>query len=139
MRGSFDEGPGAHPMESISIEVVHHHLKPDTVTLRIVGFLYAHTLDHLEKTLQSVLSADRKKLVFDLSETNYISSGGWAMIIAFLHRIRGDGGGLALTGMKPEVYDSYELLEFDKVLKSFPTVEAALKDDFASPTGKAQK
>ncbi len=138
IQGLLPKAFEVYPVDSISIVVVHHHQKPDTATLRIQGFLYANTLDQLEKTLQSVLSADRKKLVLDLSETNYISSGGWVLILTSFRRIQADGGGLVLTGMKAEVYDSFELLEFDKILKSYPNVETALKEGFAGTTTQAK-
>lgn len=126
-------------MESISIDVIPHHLNSDTATLRLKGFIYANTLAHLDKTTQSVLDSDRKKLVFDLSEATYVSSGGWALISTLFRRIQGAGGGLVLAGMKPEVYDSFELLEYDKVLRSFPNVDSALKEGFGNATGQVTK
>jgi len=125
-------------MEAISIEVIHHRLPNDSVSLRIKGFLYANTLVEVEKQFQFILSDMKKKLVLDLSETNYISSGGWGLIITFFKRIQESGGSLVLAGMKPEVYDAFELLEYDKVLRSFPSVESALKTGFIDTATQAK-
>ena len=125
-------------MESISIEVHHHHFPPDSATIRIKGFLYANTLVDFDRKFLSALSAMKKKLVLDLSEANYISSGGWALIVTSFKRIQDVGGTLVLAGMKPEVYDAFELLEYDKVLRSFPTEESALKTAFSNTATQAK-
>src|SRR5207249_2274054 len=106
-------------MENISIEIAQPLLHPEVATLRIKGFLYANTLPHFEKTLRSVLDSQKKKLIFDLTDTSYISSGGWSMLLVSHHRVKELGGDILLTGMKPEVHDAFELLEYDKVLKLF--------------------
>ena len=119
-------------MENISIEIAHHLLHPEVATLRLKGFLYANTLPEFDKTLRTVIDAAKKKLIFDLSETTYISSGGWSMFLVSLRRMKELGGDLILAGMTPEVHDAFELLEYDKVFKLFPSVDAALKQGFTS-------
>lgn len=125
-------------METISIDINHPHLYPDSTTVHIKGFLYANTLPQLDKTFQTVVSSVKKKMVLDLSETTYISSGGWGLIITFFKRAQDAGGNLVLAAMKPEVYDAFELLEYDKVIRSFPTVDSALKEGFSSPASQAK-
>jgi anti-anti-sigma factor len=117
-------------MENISIEIAHHLLHPEVATLRIKGFLYANTLPEFDKTLRSVLDSSKKKLIFDLSETTYISSGGWSMFLVSFQRVKELGGDILLVGMKPEVRDAFELLEYDKILRCFPSAETALKEGF---------
>jgi anti-anti-sigma factor len=119
-------------MENISIDIAHHLLHPEVATLRIKGFLYANTLPEFDKTLRSVISVAKKKLIFDLSDTTYVSSGGWSMFLISLQRVKELGGDILLAGMKPEVHDAFELLEYDKVFKQFPSVDEALKEGFAS-------
>lgn len=125
-------------MESISIDVSHHQLHPDSATVRIKGFLYANTLPQMEKTFQTVIASMKKKLVLDLSETTYVSSGGWGLIMTFFKRVQDAGGAVVLAAMKPEVYDAFELLEYDKVLRSFPTVDSALKEGFSGAASQAK-
>jgi anti-anti-sigma factor len=118
-------------MENITIEAVHPLLYPDVVTLRIKGFIYADTLVQMDQAIQSVLSSPQKKLIFDLAETNYISSGGWAFLITAFQRFRDQGGDLVLAGMKSEVHDAFELLEYHKVIRLFANSEDALKQAFS--------
>ncbi len=47
-----------------------------------------------------------------------------------LKRIRTQKGNLFLVGMNPEVAEVFELLEFDSILKAFPTVEQAVQKGF---------
>lgn len=117
-------------METISIDISHHPVYPDVATLRIKGFVYANTLSQLEKTLELVISNHKKNLIFDLSETHYVSSGGWSIFLMNVQKLRNEGGDILLAGMKPEVYDAFELLEFHKFMKLFSTADAALKDGY---------
>jgi anti-anti-sigma factor len=113
-------------MENITINVDHPLLRPDSVILRIMGPIQADTLVQIDRALQAVLPAPKKKLIFDLSETGYVSNGGWAFLLTTLHRFREQGADLVLAGMNPEVHDAFELLEYDKVIRLFPTAEDAL-------------
>jgi anti-anti-sigma factor len=121
-------------MQSITIDVSHNLLHPDVATLRINGFIYSNTLVQIDKTLQTVMTDRKKNLIFDLTETNYISSGGWGLLITAYQRFRDVGGDLVLAGMKPEVHDAFELLEYNKVIRLFSNVETALKQAFTRPS-----
>ncbi len=120
-------------MDSFTIDVTNHLLQPDVATLRPKGFIYANTLVQIDKTLQSVIETKKTKLIVDLAETSYISSGGWGMLITSYQRLRELGGDMVLAGMKPEVHDAFELLEYNKVMRLFQNAEAALKQAFRSP------
>jgi len=125
-------------MQSISVNIAYLPLHPDTAILHLKGFLYANTLVQAEKAVQSVLGAKKKKLVVDLSEADYISSGGWGLLLTVCRSFRDEGGDLVLAGLKPEVNDAFELLEYNKVMKSFPASETALKQGFIHPTAPAK-
>ena len=117
-------------MENITIDVVHHLLLPDIVTLRIKGSIQADTLVQIDLAVQTVPSSPKKKLIFDLAETSHISNGGWAFLLTTLQRFRDQGGDLVLAGMNPEVHDAFELLEYHKVIRLFANAEDALKEGF---------
>lgn len=70
-------------------------------------------------------------MIFDLTETTYISSGGWAFLITAFQRLRDQGGNLVLADMKPEVHDAFQLLEYNKVFRLFANSEEALKLAFS--------
>lgn len=123
-------------METLSVDITNHLLRPDVVTLRIKGIVYASTLVQLDKAFQTALAGSKKKMIFDLSETNYISSGGWSMLLVCLQRVKEAGGDILLAGMKPEVHDAFELLEYNKVMRLFANAEEALKEGFGTLNSK---
>jgi anti-anti-sigma regulatory factor len=63
-----------------------------------------------------------------MRETNYVSSGGWGAFLSAAKSAREAGGDLLLAGMRAEVFDAFELLEYDKVLRTFTTPEKALDE-----------
>jgi anti-anti-sigma factor len=125
-------------MESITVEIDPHPHHLDVATFRMKGILYASTLSVLEKAFQSLLaSSSRNKIVLDLTETIYVSSGGWGLLMSSLERVKKLGGNLVLARLKPEVLDSLELLGFHQTLRSFAQVEIALQEGLqksASPS-----
>ena len=70
-------------------------------------------------------------LVIDLKEVSYVSSAGWGIFVGEIKRIRSQKGDLFLVSMSPEVAEVFELLEFDSILKFFPTVDQAVQKGFA--------
>ncbi|HTC21763.1 MAG TPA: STAS domain-containing protein [bacterium] len=117
-------------MENITIDVVHHLLQPDIVTLRIRGSIQAETLVQIDQAVQTVPATPPKKLIFDLGETGHISNRGWAFVLSTLQRFRDQGGDLVLAAMNPEVHDAFELLDYHKVIRLFAGAEDALKEGF---------
>ena len=85
----------------------------------------------MEKAVQSSFDSNKKNLVFDLTGTNYVSSGGWSFFLKSLKNAQKLGGEIMLAGMKAEVYDAFELLEYNKVLRLFTTPEKALQEGLA--------
>ena len=90
------------------------------------GLLDTATSVELEKVLQRILKQRRFRLIVDLTAVTYISSAGWGIFLSELRRIRQQGGDLCLVGMRPEVFEVYELLEFRSVLAQYPTVPEAI-------------
>jgi len=115
-------------MDSLSIETLSQPLFPGCAVLRLQGIIYASTLVQVEKAVKNALEDKKKNLVLDLAGTNYVSSGGWSAILSAAKKVRDLGGDLFLSGMKAEVYDAFELLEYDKVIRLFTTPEKAFRE-----------
>jgi len=64
--------------------------------------------------------------VIDLSGVNYISSAGWGIFIGEIKEIRHKGGDIRLSGMSGDVYEVFQLLEFDSILEAFDSADAAI-------------
>lgn len=123
-------------MDSIHINSRAHETSESTV-ITVHGFLDTATSVDLEKELQRVLRTRCFRIIIDLSGVDYISSAGWGIFLSEIRHIRQQGGDLCLVGMKPEVYEVYELLEFRSVLAHYPSVPAAAAAIFAPAAARA--
>jgi len=127
--GELGEIDGAQPemtpvMEFESIDGVGLNIaeSEDGVTsVEVNGHLDSVTSATLEEKLKELITDGRVKFIVDLSDVTYISSGGWGIFTGEVRHLRESGGDVVLVGMSPEVYDVYELLGFNEVLKAFPT------------------
>jgi anti-anti-sigma factor len=90
--------------------------------IRLSGHLDSASSAGLERRLRELIAAGAVKIIVDLAEVSYVSSGGWGIFVGEVRALRERGGDIVLTGMTPEVYDVYELLGFADVLRAFPTV-----------------
>src|ERR1039457_5839841 len=117
-------------VENISVQVTDHPQNKDITLLSVKGHIDTLAAPELEKKLLSALTAKKFKLIVDLNELDYISSAGWGSFITEIKRIRGQKGHLLLAGMKSEVSEVFELLEFDSIMKALPNVETAVKKGF---------
>ena len=126
-------------MDSISVGISQHPPQKGITLLKVKGYMDSTNFSEFEKSLQSVLRAEKFKLVVDLTEVDYISSAGWGVFVSELKMIRRQSGDLLLVGMNPHVAEVFELLEFDSILKSYPDVESAVQEGFKLKISPAKR
>ncbi|HKZ22346.1 MAG TPA: STAS domain-containing protein [candidate division Zixibacteria bacterium] len=114
--------------EELKISVESAGLENEVVKIRVDGVLDTLTSPELEKVMNSLVAQKRYKIIIDLGGVDYISSAGWGIFISHLKEIRENRGDLKLTRMLPQVSEIFELLEFDSILKTYPTLENARFD-----------
>ena len=68
------------------------------------------------------------KIIVDLAGVDYISSAGWGIFISNIREIKAHEGDIKLARMIPSVYEIFELLEFDSILKAYDNIEKAKAD-----------
>ena len=115
-------------MEGIQVSVEKIGPQSDISIIRVGGYIDTTTSSELERALDSLLKAGIVKVIIDLGSVDYISSAGWGIFISEIKGIRERGGDLKLARMIPDVYEVFELLEFNYILKAFDTVEDAVRD-----------
>ena len=86
------------------------------------------TSTELEKVMNSLLEQGKYRIVVDLGGVDYISSAGWGIFISNIREIRQNSGDIKLARMIPNVYEIFELLEFDSILRAFESIEKAKAD-----------
>jgi anti-anti-sigma factor len=109
------------------IDVVSEELEGGIVVLRVTGHLDSSSASELEGMLEGVFEYGYRKIVVDLKNVTYISSGGWGIFTGRVKSLREGEGDVVLVGMSPEVYDIYELLGFQEIIMQFPDVEEAVR------------
>ena len=127
-------------MENISISLSESGRESNVSRVRVDGVVDTLTAGELEEVMSSLLKRDRFKIVIDLAGVDYISSAGWGIFISHIRDVRANGGDIRLANMIPDVYEIFELLEFDNVLQAHESVDEAV-DSFggSSSPGKTGK
>lgn len=125
-------------MEGIQVSIEKAASHSGVSIIRVGGYIDTTTSSELERALDSLLKSGVYFIIIDLGNVDYISSAGWGIFISEIKGIRERGGDLKLARMIPDVYEVFELLEFNYILKSFNTVEEALAD-FGIASDKPEK
>ena len=126
-------------MENISISLSEGGHNKDVSEVRVDGVIDTITATELEQVIDSLLRRERYRVVVDLAGVDYISSAGWGIFISHIKDVRNNSGDIKLANMVPDVYEIFELLEFDKVLKVYTSVDDAVGDFEDVPEEEAKK
>jgi anti-sigma B factor antagonist len=116
-------------VHGIVVSVITGRKSEDVSVLKVSGYLDTTTAGELENALYALLGKNCHKIVVDLSGVTYISSAGWGIFIGEIKEIRNHGGDLKLAGMVGDVFEVFQLLEFQSILEAYPTIEEA-KESF---------
>jgi anti-sigma B factor antagonist len=109
-------------IEGVSVSVSQ---SDGIIDVHLSGHIDSASSAGLEKKLRDLTSTGPAKIVVDLTDVSYVSSGGWGIFVGEVGGLRKRGGDVVLSGMSPEVFDVYELLGFADVLRSFATAGEA--------------
>ena len=81
-------------------------------SLRIAGFLDAHTAPVLEKEIQNLIDEGRVNILVDFQDLGYISSAGLGVFMGFIEQVRQMGGDIKMCQMNAKIYRVFDLLGF---------------------------
>lgn len=95
------------------------------LVLSVAGSLDALTASQLNQELKARIDSGTSKLICDLSGLEFIASAGVGTLLANLRAAQTAGGNLVLCGLRREVLDVFELLNFSALFKISSDVEAA--------------
>jgi anti-anti-sigma factor len=108
----------------MQIQADHHE---GILVLRPIGRLDSASSPELEQVVVGHLDKGVKRLIFDFSELDYISSAGLRVILMAGKKLRGTGGKLGLAGMKNMVREVFEMSGFLALFSVGATLDDALK------------
>lgn len=115
-------------MEGIQTTIKHAGPGDSIAVIKVGGYIDTTTSSELERSLGSLLKKNQYRIIIDLGDVDYISSAGWGIFISEIKLIKENSGDLKLVRMIPEVYEVFELLEFNYILKAYDTVDEAVVD-----------
>jgi anti-anti-sigma factor len=123
--------------ESLHIDATTVGAQGDIAVLSLRGIIDTVSAERLRATLARVISGGRNKIVVDMSQVEYVSSGGWGTFTERLREVRRNDGDIKLFGMDPDVYYVFTMLGFNIVLSSFDILAEAIEDfETADRTGR---
>lgn len=118
-------------VHGIVVSVISAKNTDDVSIVKVSGYLDTTTADELETALYGLLKRQCHKIIVDLTGVTYISSAGWGIFIGEIKEIRDQGGDLKLAGMVGDVFEVFQLLEFQSILEAYSTTSEA-KEAFTS-------
>jgi anti-sigma B factor antagonist len=97
----------------------------NATVLRIVGRVDGSVSKTLEEKLTDIVSRD-KNVVVDLGEMAFISSAGLRSLLVAAKRSRAVQGNIALSSLKAEVREVFDISGFSTLFKIYPSEKEAL-------------
>ncbi len=98
-------------------------LAGDIQVVKSSGKLDVFSFTELKQFLEAL--APNLKVVVDLSETEYIASSGWSVLLSRRRTLKSSGGDLAISGLNAETKRVYDSMRISTMLPMAPTVEQA--------------
>ncbi len=119
-------------MEGIEIQEYRVGALKDVALFKTNGYIDTNTSPELQKHLGQTMEDGISQFVIDMGGVQYVSSAGWGVFVGEIRGLQEKGGDLKITQMSSEVYEVFEMLEFNRILKSYDTIEEAIEDfDFS--------
>jgi anti-anti-sigma factor len=115
-------------MDDIRISLDTTGRANEVTMVRVDGVIDTMTASELERVMNTLLEQKKYKIIVDLAGVDYISSAGWGIFISNIREIKAHEGDIKLARMMPSVYEIFELLEFDSILKAYDNIEKAKAD-----------
>ena len=108
------------------MEITINRLKRCDV-IKTNGRIDSFTAPQLEESMNSITNDGRYKIVFDMSDVDFMSSKGWWVLIETQKACkRYNRGELVLSGVKERIRDSLDLVGMGSYFKVFDDITNAV-------------
>jgi anti-anti-sigma factor len=115
----------AMPTDDIKLSMAQDGPSGELSVIRVDGTVDTITASELEEAVEGLLKQSKYRIIIDLGGVEYISSAGWGIFISKIREIRENKGDIKLINMIPNVYEIYELLEFENIIEAFDNLDQA--------------
>lgn len=104
----------------------HFSERGDWLVVEISGDLDLATAPALRQEVLAQLSGGHRKIVVDLTETEFIDSVGLGLLVAVLKRVRVLDGHLAIVCPDTRLRRLFAVTDLDRVFELYDTADAAI-------------
>lgn len=94
------------------------------VCLKLTGRLDADSAPAGEATVKGLMQQGKSRLLFDLSELDYISSAGLRVILMAVKGVQSQKGKVVLSALRPYVREVFDVSNFSSIIPITDTVTA---------------
>jgi anti-anti-sigma factor len=101
--------------------------KNGVVCIKLTGRLDADSAPAAEAAVKELMQQGKTRLLFDLSELDYISSAGLRVILLTVKGLQGRKGKVVLSALRPYVREIFDVSNFSSIIPITDTVEAGLQ------------
>jgi anti-anti-sigma factor len=101
--------------------------KDGIICLKIEGRLDADSAPEAETMVKAILGAGSLRLLFDLSQMDYISSAGLRVILMAVKALRAKQGKVVLCMLTPYVKEIFDVSNFSSIIPITDSIEAGLQ------------
>lgn len=107
------------------MSVRQEYLENNIWLVRVTGRLDQSLIPQLDQTLGGLLETNHNTILVDLSETDYINSGGLRCLVSAWRKARQTEGNVWLCGLNNRLQETFAMVGFDKVFQIYPTLTEA--------------
>jgi anti-sigma B factor antagonist len=104
-------------------------IEPDIVLVQITGRIsVGRDCEDVELAVDELIRGSRKKVVFDLSELNYVDSMGVGILVMCSGKLKRAGGELRMASLQPRIAELMKITRLDQILCFYPTTAVAIEE-----------
>lgn len=97
------------------------------VVVRIDGVVDSTNVEDFFALINALLKRPAYRIVLDMENTSYLSSGGLSVIVDAYKKAEKAGGRLVIARASEMIADLFEVVQIGKIIPFYPTVEEALQ------------
>lgn len=102
------------------MSISQQELRHNTWLVSVSGRLDQNQTPDLEAQLDALLDQGHNRIIIDLTDVNYINSGGLRCLVTAWRKAKKEGGNVVLTGLRSRVNEVFSMVGFDKVFDIYP-------------------
>ena len=104
-----------------------HVKEGENLVITITGRLDAATAPVADDAIKKIMEEDCRRVLFNLNDLEYLSSGGLRVILGVAKQLKRNGGKLALCSHNQFIKEIFEVSGFDSLIPVQDTVESGIE------------